>query len=264
MVCLFSLPFVALAVLVASGPGSGLPAKVASFLRADATRFGWFAPAAVVGILGGNRWLGSPERRRLLPLGLAGFAMSHIGDMYGALIALAVVCVAATDGVEWIASRVPRHGTRVSTVALALTLTGALLIVGIRSVQATPRRIYAAAAFLEKHDPEGPFVIYAPGMARSQIQGYVSGCPRFDLVTQGPAEVRFLRPPALRGDPVHVVQRLISWLRHLIVVTGVHTRWYGETPRIYSVRVDEQGGRPSSREPLFSDNGIEVFGPAAR
>jgi len=261
ILCLVCLPFVALAVAVAAGPGSSMVAKGFAFLRADLTRFGWFVPAAIAGLLGGNQWFGSRERRRLLPLGLVAFAASHIGDMYGALIALVFVCIAATDGTEWIVSRIPKQGTRIRIAAGILTLAGAVLIIAVRSAQATPRRIYAAAVFLEEHDPDGPFVLDAPGMARSQIQGYVSGCPRFRLIAHGPVRVRFNKPPAMRGDPVRIVRKSIGWLRHLMVVTGVRAMLYGEAPVIYRVRVDRRGPPPRGHELLFSENGVEVFGP---
>ena len=263
-VALFGVPFIAIAVIVAAGPGSGPVTKLTSFLRADATRFGWFVPAAIAGVLGGNRWLGSPGRRRLLTLGLAAFAMSHVGDMYGALIALVFVCIAAVDGVEWILSWIPQHATKTRIAAAALTLAGAILIVAHRSASATPRRVYAVAAFLEQHDPRGPFVIDAPGMARSQIQGYVSGCPRFRLARDGPVRVRLCGPPSVSGDPVAIVRRWIGHLRHFVVVSGVRTAWYGEQPARYLVRVDAPGTGPPAREPLFTKDGIELFGPARR
>jgi hypothetical protein len=237
-----------------------LPATGAFVYRA-VTRFGWYVPVAALGVLAGGEWLATPARRLLLPAALVSFPLAFPGDMYGALLALPFICLAAVDGVRWMAERFPARGPALLRLAAALTLCGALAIVVHRSARATTRAVWRAACFLEQYDPLGPFRIEAPEPARYRIQGYVSGCPRFDVHLPSQTHVALRAPPPLKGEPRRVLRQWIAYLRYVFLFSGADVAWYGQAPRLYFVVVSGVGDRPADGHLLYEGDGVQVYAP---
>lgn len=251
-----------LAVLVAPAAAAPFPiGNVAGLLRLAVTRFGWMLPLAAVGVAAAPRV--RQQARRILPAALATFPLAFNHEMYGALMHLPGMVFTAVVGLQALQARRPRLAVPARNIAIVLTLLGAETIVAYRSATATPVRVREAARFLERHDPAGPFRIVAPGDARQQIQGYVSGCPRFDIRVVGPVRARVNPPPSLRGRPRRVLAAWIAYTRHVFSVAGVECELYGNKPRYYHVVIDGKGTRPAGAKPLYDEDGVEVYGPVS-
>jgi len=260
---------VAASIIVVSGcailvaPSVLAPFPIGSMLgalRLAVTRFGWMLPFSLAGILS-SAWMDVVARRRLLPALLVTFPIAFNNEMYGALIHLPLLVLGACAGLFAMEEQWPRLAASARRAAIALTVTGALVIVGYRSAGATPRRVRAAARFLEARDSRGPFRIVAPGDARQQIQGYVSGCPRFSVRAVGPRRARLNPAPPLHGNPRLVLAAWVSYTRHVFSVSGLECDLYGRDPYYYHVVIDGQGRRPSGSAELYNSDNIQVYGP---
>ena len=260
---LYVLAVLVLSAVVVAAPRVLLPppfGQALGALRADITRFAWMTPLGVAGIVAAAKWFNDTARRRLLPMLLVTFPLAHHPEMYGALLALPLVCMAATDGIEACRQRFPRGTRHLLRGMVMITLVGAVAILANRSLAATPRAVRAAARFLERHDPAGPYIIDAPAYT-PQLQAYVSGCPRFAFETQGPVQLR-LRVPCPAPD-ASIPGRMKHWiilLRDPFVIHGVRTWWYGENPAKYSITINSAGRVPAGFEKLYEDDGVAVFG----
>ena len=257
-----ALPFVAAAVLFSPQLGPPGAGQVLGFLRTALTRFGWMLPAAALGLLSPVAWLDSLRQRRLFPLMLATLPLAFPSDMYGALIALPLVTLAATSGLVWIGNSHPRLEKPLLTTVAVLTLAGALGIVGQRTLGAMPPRVYRAAQFLEHYDPHGPYQVFAPGRARVQFHAYVSGCPRFSVTPADQATLTRRDFPSLRGKPADIAATWIDFGRNFIELGDTEVEWYGANPRLYFVRIDGEGDAPEHEQLLYQTEGIEIIKPA--
>lgn len=266
---LVAAPFMLAAVVFAEPRGLSAPAgSVVGFLLTDVTRFGWMLLPLVVGLLLSDALTRRPAMR-CMPILLATFPIAHARDMYGALLALPVVTMAATAGLLELRSRTNRWAYGVALAAVSLTLLGSVAIVVNRSFGATPERIRQAAAFLEGHDPHGPFTLDAPGRTRQQMHAYVSGCPRFTIHHAGPPTLRLLAPPAIKGPPRDVLLSWMTYLRDPFELSGIEMEWYGTNPKAYFVTVDGEGTHPEGAERLYEQDGVCVLampqdGPSRR
>jgi len=264
LLAIAGLPLLAVAVLLS--PRVGLPGPaghLAGFVRFSATRFGWMVPLAAVGLFIPDLWCHCPHRRRLLPCLYVAFPLAYAEDMYGALLALPFITLVASDGLWHIRNAYP--SLRVPIIRLAIAVTAALGIVILvhRALPATPRRVREAARFLEKHDPLGPFRVIAPGMARLRIQGYVSGCARFNIERGGESRLSLVEksPPSLLGTPRRVYRNWMSYLRSALALSETTTYWYGKSPRVYHVVIDGESAAPPEGEQLYDRDGVQIFGP---
>jgi hypothetical protein len=256
------LPFVGLALLL-SPPLMAPPplGQLVGFLRASITRFGWMLPLAALGLLGVRTWLTDPRRRRLFPAMLATFPLAYPPDIYGAMMALPFLVLAATSGVTWITDRKPSAHHMVWGTMLMLTVAGASTIVGHRNSNATPKHVVEAARFLETYDPLGPFQVYAPGRARVQIHAYVSGCPRFLVTPSRNSQVSLRRPPALLGPPQEVAREWIDFGRNIVELNDLDVDWYGRNPRSYYVVIDGAGEKPDRSIEIYRADRVAILKP---
>lgn len=266
LVPLAALAAAAGAVLLAPNLALPFPAgKFTGCIRMAAVRFGWLLPLAAAGLCLAPGWLTDTRRRRLLPGLILTVPFSCPPHMYGALIALVFVALAASFGITSVESRLPAAPSharrRAAALHIVLVASGALAILVHRSIGATPRRIQRAACFLEQLDPRGPYMIHCKPW-RPQIQGYVSGCPRFSVARTGPVAVVFHPFPSLRGRPSNVLRRWIAHTRHLFSVTGYSVSYYGDNPRMYHVIVDGRGSPSPAAERIYDRDGVEIFRPA--
>jgi len=245
----------ALALAPRLGPLPWGPA--AGFVRTGVTRFGWLLPLAGAGLLLGRGWF-APRNRRLFAAALLSVPLAFPPSMYGALIALPFVALAAGKGVAALQNRVP-----IRSVTIALTLCGALAILVNRSITATPPRIRAAARFLEQHDPEGPYRVVSPAW-QAQIQGYVSGCPRFTVRSTGNSHAYFAAPPPLSRHPARLFRGLVAYSRHAFGVAGVNVAYYGRNPRYYFFTIDGAGRKPADAVTIYNEDGIAIHAPAGQ
>ncbi len=264
---LLALPVLAAAVLLT--PPFLLPSPMGQplgLIRQAITRFGWMLPVAALGLLGARGWLAHPARRRLFPAALLTLPAAFGRDPYGALIALPFVTLVATAGLAWLRDQCLSRSWSFSRALFPLagvaTLLGALIIVGDRTRQAMPPRLWRAAMALEAIDPLGPFQVHAPGRARAQFHAYTSGCPRF-LITPGATTGLILhRPPPLRGPPTEWLPQWVDFSRHLLEMREVEVDWYGVDPRDYFIIVDGEGEHPpDGGERLYDREGIEIWTP---
>ena len=193
---------------------------------------------------------------------LTALPLAFFSDMYGALIALPLVTLAATSGLAWGGAARPRTERKLLATTATLTLAGALIIVGQRTLSAMPPRVYRAAQFLEHYDPRGPYQVFAPGRARVQIHAYVSGCPRFIVTPGNQATLTRRDLPSLRGKPADIAVAWIDFGRNFMELGDMAVDWYGVNPRLYYVRIDGEGELPEHVQRLFQAEGIEIFKPA--
>ncbi|MCE9614017.1 MAG: hypothetical protein K8T26_07040 [Lentisphaerae bacterium] len=259
---LLSVPFVLLAIpLSTRGLLPGRAGYLGGFALTAITRFGWMLPGAALGLIGPRGWLLPPRRRALFPAMLVTLPLAFPADMYGALLALPFITVAATAGLAFLRERLAAWSPAIARAAITLSLIGALSIVGKRTLTATPPRVWRAATFLEQHDPRGPYRIIAPGRPRVQMHAYVSGCPRF-VVTPGTNTAIAVRTiPPLRGPPAVVARQWIDFGRNFLELSDVAVDWYGVNPRLYYVIIDGQGERPRTSEVLYDRDGIQILNP---
>lgn len=227
-------------------------------IRQTATRFGVMLPLCVALVLLDPPWLLRAAFRRFLPVAVLSFAAAHHAEMYGAMVALPFVAAPAAAGALALSRQWPARwpGTRILIGTLALL--GAVAIVSHRCLGATPRFVRRAAQFIERHDPEGPHLVEAPGRARYQIHAYVSGCPRFSINAADSHDVRVASLPRLHGSPSDVVRSLITWLRGILSVQDLDVAWYGDIKRTYYVAIDGVGEAPAGATLLMRDSRISI------
>jgi hypothetical protein len=161
----------------------------------------------------------------------------------------------------WLRDRYPALRLQISIAVLALTLSGALTIVGHRTLNATPGHVYQAAQFLEQYDPVGPFQVHAPGRARVQIHAYVSGCPRFLVTPAHESRLTFRKPPSLIGPPQEVARNWIDFARNLVELQDLDVDWYGKNPRDYYFVIDDEGRRPERSVEIYRENRVVILKP---
>lgn len=260
-------PAVALAVVAACAitPPALLPrpfGNVLGLVRFGITRLGWLLPPAVLALALAAPHPRAAVQRRLAIGALIAIPLAYEAQMYGALVALPFVVCFATAAVLTVRDAYPAAARHVVRISLALALAGSLAVIVQRSCDATPGRIKRAALFLEQVDPTGPFTITAPGRARTQIQAYVSGCPRFAVASAAdgaPARVRIAPPPGWRGSIPATLRAWADYGRRLFDVSDLATDWYGRQPTAYYIRIDNQGALPPRAKQIYNRDGVEIL-----
>jgi hypothetical protein len=261
-----TLPFLAAAAAIVSpallpGPAGLLP----GLLRTSVMRFAWMYPFAIVGL-----WLPSkpasgtdyPSRawNMLLMATLPALPLAFEHQMYGALYALPFICIFAAQGLDSIASVLsPRCRQILLTAIAGITLAGAMTTIIVRSQLAATPALYSAAMALEAHDPQGPFMIHAPGIARTRIQAYVSGCARFMVRTGDSARLQWSAPPPRQTSLRAGISAWTSWLRAMFALSDTETSWYGDPCRQYHFVINGQGSAPSDAVLFYDRDNIRIF-----
>ncbi len=257
------LTIMAVTATIALSPNKGAPLPlglIIGFIYASITRFGWLLPLAAIGLLLTKNWLGTPSLRRIFPALLVSLPFSCAREMYGALIALIFITLAATNGFIWLITKLPDKKIILQKTTIIMIIIGALAIIVQRSRIATPHRIRTAALFLEQYDPAGPFQITSKKW-RTKIQGYVSGCPRFKITKTGSVKAYIQRPPSIKGNPAQILAAWTSYSRHIITVSGLSLSYYGNNPRRYIFLIDQPNKTPNGTVSIYKKNGIEIFKP---
>lgn len=261
-----SLPFLAAAAAMVTpallpGP-AGLPFGL---MRTGVLRFAWMLPFAIAGL-----WLPPPAddgrrayaRRFLFFATLPALPLAFERQMYGALYALPFISMGAVDGLHWLgnALRPARLRRTLPAVAAILTLLAATATVIERSRLACPPALYRAALFLESHDPQGPFMIHAPGIARTRIQAYVSGCARFSV--QPGADARLQRselPPWHQPTLRTAVDAWAATLRGLFTLGDTDVAWYGNPLKHYYFVIHGQGTAPAGATRIYDRDHVAIY-----
>jgi hypothetical protein len=252
-----AVPFCILAVL-ASRPLA--PAgRLAGCLYADVTRFGILTLAAAAVWAFRPDCMALPHRRLILCGLLLSFPLAHAADMYGAMVALPFLALTASEAVPLLDRAAPSRRVAAQACVAAAVLTAGAAVLVRRSLDATPRRIREAAAFLNERDPLGPFQIEAPGRARAQLVGYVSGCPRFRARPAGAVRVLFAPRPSASGPVAFRVKAWTDYLRACIELDSVDVEWYGNAGRTYFVRIDGAGEAPADARPIYDRQGVAIL-----
>ena len=114
--------------------------------------------------------------------------------------------------------------------------------------------------FLEAPDPEGPFMVHAPGIARTRVQAYVSGCARFDVRVADAARPQWPSlPPLLSGDVRATVDAWATALRGLVTLDDTAVDWYGRPRTHYYFVIDGRGDFPPDAERIYDREGIAIY-----
>jgi hypothetical protein len=258
-----TLSIIAVIAAIALSPNRILPFPLGlpvGFLYTSLTRFGWLLPLAAIGLLTTDNWLKNPHLHRLFPALLISLPFSCSREMYGALIALIFIVLAATNGFICLTEKYPSQRKLLTKTTIIMIIISALAIIIQRSITATPRRVRDAALFLEQYDPNGPFQITSNNW-RTKIQGYVSGCPRFKINKTGPVKVTIHNPPSIKGSPAQVLANWTSYSRHIISVSGLSVLYYGKNPRRYIFYIDKTIPPPIGTISIYNNNGIQIFKP---
>jgi hypothetical protein len=253
-----------LAVGVLLAPRWGMPGPaghVLGFVMKDVHRLGWMGAFLVAGaLLYPGAWTGSRSARACLGGLLATWPLAHHLEMYGAMLALPFVCIAAWLPLLQLVSDFPGRRERILKSAGILTLAGGLAIVAHRSIHATPPRVYAAAMFLEHRNPTGPFRVMSSGRNGIRIQGYVSGCPRFTVRIKDTGAMAVDPPPFhAEGSLRRRASAWISYLRAFLDPPGVSADWYGGARTIYHVILDREREPPPGSVLIYSTDGVTIF-----
>jgi len=261
-----TLPFLlAAAAMVTPALLPGLAGLPGGLVRTAVVRFGWMLPFALVGL-----WLApavsdrqpTPYAGRFLFLcALPALPLAFERQMYGALYALPFICLFAVDGFQALVERVsPSVRVWCVRVVVTLTLAGALATVGARSRIACPPPLFRAAMFLEAYDPAGPFMVHAPGLARTRVLAYVSGCARFDVrAVEGARPQWPALPPLWRGTLRTTVDAWAGALRGLVTLDDTTVDWYGNPRTHYHFVINGRGGVPSDAECIYDREGIAIY-----
>jgi hypothetical protein len=238
---------------------------LAGWIRYDLARFAWISPALLVFALLRPAALFRPSDSRFMWLSaLALFPAAHHMEMYPALIALPFLVFAGMAGLRAALGMTPERtpaepGRTVRSVviptALVVTLLAALAIVIQRSVEALPGRVYRAARFIERIDPEGPFEVMSPW--RTRIQGMVTGCPRFTVSLAADAAVSVAPPPTVKLSARRLVDRWVGYLRWVFRVDTT-AALYGKPLRRYYV-LEHDAPAPPGAERIYEQDGIAVY-----
>ena len=254
-----TLPFCALAV--AMGAHGGAIQSVWALARTALLRFGWLLPAALAGlwtIPGGTST--TTDKRAFWLAALPAVALAFERQMYGALYALPFACIAATAAINRLCNAAPRTRRLLLGGLATLTLLAAVATVVERSSHACSPALYRAAMFLETHDPEGPFMIHAPGQHRTRIQAYVSGCARFNV---SPGQQ--VRPPSgsvfIPHGGASLRQTVDAWataLRGLFTLENTVTDWYGSPRREYHFIINNEGSAPPDALLIYNQENIRI------
>jgi hypothetical protein len=239
----------------------------ACFLMA-VTRFGVLAPLMLLAVIAPEpKGCGSPDTTvpdtrtptRLTSLLIVLLPSAFSLDMYGALMVLPLAAVAAVHGMDsWVpGGRTERATARAVAVLLAV---GALAIVAVRDIRATPRRIRDAAVFLDAYDPQGPFRIVAPSGIQGRMQAYVRGCPRFNVWARQRGETRPAVPrPGAFDSRRGIARGAMSFLRNTLDSPELATDWYGQTVAVYYVLVDGDGEMSPGAVEIYNRKGVAIF-----
>jgi hypothetical protein len=224
-------------------------------------RFAVAAPLAALALFLRREWLLSARERAMFLGGLTTLPFACADEMYGAMLALPFAVYAAALGVEILTARGTAGRQQFVRVSLVILLAvGAVTTVWHRSRQAVRADVYAAARFLERYDPLGPFRLEAPGRTGSQIQAYCTGCPRFTVQGGGsPSRVRLRPPPRLSGNLRGDYRAWIAYLREAFQLEDAGTDWYGANPRVYYVTVDGQGSVPADTIAIFQTGRVQIY-----
>lgn len=245
---------------------SGPPGIAAGLIRTGIIRFTWMLPIALMGL-----WLPAPpDAADNTPLqrhwnilfwaSLPALTLAFEQQMYGALYALPFICIFATHGLNRILNHFsPRRRQLLLTAVASLTLFGAVATIAARSRIATTKELYSAAQFLEAHDPQGPFMIHAPGITRTRIQAYVSGCARFNVHSGSASRVAFSRPSPRCSTLRATVREQAAWLRNLFSLSDTETDWYGNAKMHYYFIINGEGNAPEGAALIYNQGHIEIY-----
>lgn len=253
----------AAAAAVIAAPSLGLPGLAGRLPGAAwlaLSRFGILPPLAAVGFVAPWR---ADRRLRALALPAALFLVPALhAEMYAALLAAPFIAFYAARGLAVISRRLPQHRETTERILIAAALVAAAVTIVHHSRTAASREVRAAAAFLERYDPRGPFEVQGPGRARPLIQGYVSGSPRFRIEPEAARRLVPVPRPTLAGDPRDTLPNLIRWVRASAAMEGAPTEWYGENPRRYYVVIQGAGDRPADSRLIHSEEGLAIYADA--
>lgn len=254
---LFVLSLLCAAVLA---PGQGA-ARLLMFLWKPASRLALLVPLSLAGFFLVPAAAARPAWHAVRLGWLVTMPLVFAGEMYGALLALPLAAAMGAIGLTTFCRRAATGAPLVRrAVAGAVLLTGIVVIAHL-SREATPEPVYQAARFLENHDPHGPYRIEAAGRTRTQIQGYVSGCPRFTVTPPSDATPRLRALPRLTGSLRRDYQHGINYLRAFVELPETATAWYGDSPRVYYVTGPGSAGPalPPNAVGLYSNAGVAVY-----
>jgi hypothetical protein len=223
------------------------------------SRFAWLLPLALLGLVI-RPWTESREGRAIFAAALLLTPLAFADEPYGALLAAPLVASAAASGAAWLGQRrtaLPPAFLRASLVGLVLF--AAVLVVIRQAMDSPSRAVHQAARFLEAYDPQGPYRLEAPGRTRTQMQAYLSGCPRFHVVPPPVARLNVSAPPPLTGRPRSDAKAWTRWLRAWVDLPDTETAWYGTAPRVYYVRINASGIVPPDARPIYDKDGVTIL-----
>ena len=255
------LVFAACIAGILFAPGALLPGiagRGVGVARFALTRFGVLLPLCLFGIY--RTW----PARRFLQVCVLGLIVwlppAFHSRAYAALLALPFLAAPATFGISQLEDLLPFPRQITRRAILCLCLIGAVITIVHRSSTAAPNAVVIAANLLEQIDPTGPYQFTAPGLARRQIQAYVSGCPRMTLDATQDTRVHLAPPPSLLGHPETVTQNWTSYLRSIFEISELDIQWHGKTPKRYFVIIDGQGERSREAVCLAREGTVAIYG----
>jgi hypothetical protein len=235
--------------------------SLTQFLLRITTRLAFLAPLSLAGILLAPQNDNNPAATFTVKFtALATLPLVFTSDMYGSMIASLFISGLAAIGISATYPLPPlgKHPLLPRTT-VALTLLVALVIIIHQTADSPSRDVVRAARFLEKHDPLGPYRLEAPGLTRTRMQAYLSGCPRFTATASPHATLQIQKPLPLTGN-LHVDSRTLThYLRKCLQLSDASTDWYGSGNKVYYVTIDGKGVRPPDAKHLFTSGTVTIY-----
>lgn len=248
-----------LIVIASASAGLLLAPGPAAWMFRVVSRFAWLFPLALLGLCA-EPWADTREKRALFAAALLTMPLAFADDPYGALLAAPFMASAAVAGVAGMRHRWPgMSAARLRAGLAGLVLLAAGVVIARQAMDSPSPAVYRAARFLEAYDPLGPYRIDAPGRARTRMQAYVSGCPRFQVATPEEVRLSFTAPPPLTGCLRSDVSAWTRWFRTWADVSEAETTWYGRSPRVYYVRIDAAGTAPPNARVIYDRDGVAIL-----
>ena len=259
-----AVPVALLAVAALAGwmlvPGANPIARTAMGLFRVGSRLGMVAPLAVLGVVATRSFAMRRAWRSMLLAGLCIAPLAFGDDDYGSMALLPFATLAAAMGLRRLMlSKATRGFVFRAAVTVVLLLSVARL--ATRSFNATSNDLYEAARFLDAYDPVGPYRLEGPSLARQRLQGYVTGCPGFEVNATPDARPTFRLPPIPEGSLRKKLDAWVEYGRNLVRVSDARVDWYGKDPRTYYLVVADSGKPPKETRLVFESGSVRIFEP---
>lgn len=244
-----------IAIITSRGPPLS-SAAIINTVRTAIVRFAWMLPFAITTWWLHSNNLHAPPNRRFLQLALIPMLILAFDPyMYGALIALPIITLLA---MSCLIDHPPPIALAQNTAITIITLAAALTIIIQRSQLAATPELRRASQYLEQHEPEIPYQVQAPGIHRSRILAYVTGCARFTITPTAQPRLTWNTPPQQFQLSPEGWSDITAWLRNIAHLDNLQVDMYASPARTYHFIINNQGTAPANATLIYNQDNIQI------